>query len=277
MALPKPTLRLTDEQIAFYRREGYLVLDAVTTVDEVTRLRAAYDRIFADRAGRETGNQFDLAGPGEQGSEAALPQILGYAQYAPEFAETLMLANAKVIAQQLFGEQASANNGHAIYKPPRTGAPTPWHQDEAYWNPDFDYFSFSMWVPLQEATLENGCMHFVPRSHKLEVLRHQPINNDPRIHGLELHETEHHHLKNIAACPLSPGGATIHDSRTLHHTPPNVSDIPRRAVILGGAAPAKKRATPRRFPWNEIKKPPRLARALAAEARAKADQPPSEL
>ena len=48
-----------------------------------------------------------------------------------------------------------------------------------------------------------------------------------------------------------PAAATIHHNRTLHYAGPNVSDIPRRAYILGFGVPATPRATPRRFPWNE--------------------------
>ena len=49
-----------------------------------------------------------------------------------------------------------------------------------------DYNSISIWIPLQDATVENGCMWFIPGSHTQEVVPHHTINHDPRVHGLEM-------------------------------------------------------------------------------------------
>ncbi|HEY0866132.1 MAG TPA: phytanoyl-CoA dioxygenase family protein, partial [Fimbriimonas sp.] len=219
----QPTLRLTDEQVAFYHREGYLAIGALTTPDEIERLREIYDDLFIRRVGRERGDQFDLAGTDEEGKEASLPQILGPSKYAPELIEGLLFANARAAARQLLGEEAEFGGDHAIFKPAHSGAPTPWHQDEAYWNPAVDYNSLSIWVPLQEATLENGCMQFIPGSQNLEVQPHHSIGNDPRVHGLEIDEVDD---SSAVACPLPAGGATFHGSRTLHFTGANRSDVP---------------------------------------------------
>src|SRR5690606_8524310 len=147
----------------------------------------------------------------------------------PELNDSQLLKNVAEIGRQLLGPKAVASFGHAIYKPARHGAPTPWHQDAAYWEPSFHHHSISVWVPLQVATPENGCMYFVPRSHERapDVLTHRSINNDPRIHGLELVPELMDHVKDAVACPLPPGGGTFHGGYTLHFTPPNHSDIPR--------------------------------------------------
>ncbi len=254
----QPTVKLTNEQIAFYHREGYLAIDAITTPEEVAWLREIYDRLFAQRAGRAEGNQFDLAGTDEEGAEASLPQILRPDKYAPELARSLCRVNALAITKQLLGATAEYHGEHAIFKPALHGAETPWHQDEAYWDPDLEYNEISVWIPLQEATPENGCMYFVPRSHLLEVMPHHPINYDPRIHGLEIDQID---AAQAVACPLPPGGATFHGPRTLHYTPPNRSAIPRRAYILGFGTPAQKCATPRDFYWNRQKTTAREERA----------------
>lgn len=262
------TTELTPEQIRAFEEDGYLAVDALTTQEEVAELRESYDRIFAQQAGREEGRQFDLAGTDEDGKEAALPQILNPAEYAPELNESQLLQNVQQIARQLLGEEATAAFAHAIFKPARTGAPTPWHQDAAYWNPAMRHRNISVWVPLQEATLENGCMQFVPGSHRQDVVRHRSINNDPRIHGLELHPDEMHRVENPVACPLPPGGATFHGGYMMHYTAPNRSDIPRRALILSAAVPSTPLDKPRRFPWLDEKQTARQQRAMAAEERS---------
>jgi ectoine hydroxylase-related dioxygenase (phytanoyl-CoA dioxygenase family) len=75
-------------------------------------------------------------------------------------------------------------------------------------------------------------------------------------------------IRDPVACPLPPGGITIHRNRTAHYAGPNTSDVPRRALILGSSLPAQPYPGTRRFPWNEIKVAPRQARAAAAQAKS---------
>jgi ectoine hydroxylase-related dioxygenase (phytanoyl-CoA dioxygenase family) len=262
-----PSASLSPDQVEQFHAQGFLALPVLTDEQDVTKLRQSYDRIFNELAGRDRGDQFDLAGTDEEGKRQALPQILHPAQYAPEMNESTLLVNAGHVAKQLLGPDATCEFAHAIFKPAAYGAETPWHQDAAYWSPDLLYTSVSIWVPLQEATPENGCMEFVPYSHTRDVLRHQSIKNDPRIHGLELHPDERHHVTGVVSCPLPPGGATFHGPYMLHHTGANKSQIPRRALILNAALPPRERTSPRTFPWQEAWKTAREARATAAAAR----------
>src|SRR5688572_6129982 len=119
MSMTQPTTRLSREQVDFYHCEGYLVLPQITTAEEVHWLRGVYDRLFATRAGRADGNQFDLGGADEEGAEAKLPQILSPARYAPELKDGLFRANALAVATQLLGESCIPQGEHAILKPAR--------------------------------------------------------------------------------------------------------------------------------------------------------------
>jgi ectoine hydroxylase-related dioxygenase (phytanoyl-CoA dioxygenase family) len=260
----QPTITVSAEQIAFFQKNGFVSISAITTQDEVRFMRGIYDKLFDSRAGREEGNQFDLGGTDEEGKRARMPQILNPKKYAPELNDTLFRVNALAIARQLLGsEEATYQGEHAILKPPFNDQDTPWHQDEAYWGPDNDYNSLSVWMPLQDVSVENGCMQFVPGSHLWEVYPHHCINNDPRIHGLEIDEPEKF-AQGAVACPLPAGGATFHRNRTLHYAGPNKTANPRRAYILGFGTPAKKRATPRDFYWNRMKETARQVRAKQA-------------
>ena len=259
---------VTPEQISFFHENGFLALDPITTPDEIAWMRESYDRIFSQRAGREEGNQFDLGGTDEEGKEATLPQILNPAKYAPELNGGLYLKNAQAIARQLLNPNAGGGVAHAIFKPAGIGAPTPWHQDEAYWDPQWQYYNVSFWMPLQEATIENGCLWFVPKSHYWEILPHRSIGNDPRIHGLELAvDNAEQVTKSAVPCPLKPGGVTIHLNRTLHYSGPNKTDIARRALILGYGVANSPYPAPRNFSWNDIKMTPRQERAQSSQSK----------
>ncbi|MEZ4664829.1 MAG: phytanoyl-CoA dioxygenase family protein [Caldilineaceae bacterium] len=262
----QPTLILTPEQIEFFHRNGYLTLDAITSADEVIRLQETYDRIFAARAGRAEGDHLDLVTTDEDDQESVLPQILNPSKYAPELIDTQLRVNAAAIAQQLLGDAAAFHGDHAIRKPAASGVETPWHQDEAYWDADKEYNAISIWVPLQEATLENGCMQFVPGVPQQEVLPHHPIGHDPRVIGLEV-DNPAQWSQQAVACPLPPGGATIHHSRTLHFTGANYSSRPRRAYIMAFGAPSKQRAIARDFYWLRMQKTKWHERAEAAQRK----------
>lgn len=261
----QPTITLDEEQIVFFHQHGYLALPAITTAAEVEQLQGIYDQLFARKAGRDQGDHLDLVTTDEDDQTPVLPQILNPAKYAPALVDTLFRANALAIAQQLLGPAVIAGGDHAILKPPHTDVATPWHQDEAYWDANKEYNALSIWLPLQAATLENGCMQFVPGLHNQGVLPHHPIGNDPRVIGLEVDDVDAL-TANAVACPIPAGGATIHHARTLHYTGPNQTDQPRRAYILGFGAPTKSRTVARDFYWQTMQKTKWQERAAKAEA-----------
>jgi ectoine hydroxylase-related dioxygenase (phytanoyl-CoA dioxygenase family) len=252
--------QLSPEQLAFYYQNGYLSVDRIATDDEITEIRVLYDRMFSSRTGRNAGDHFDLAGADEDGKEALLAQILQPSNYFPELRETALYRTVGRLIRDLVGSEAGVTGDHAINKPPRHGAETPWHQDEAYWDPAQEHRSISVWIPLQAATILNGCMHFVPGSQRLEVLEHRPIGNDSRVHGLEV-VPGIFDFSGAVACELPAGGATFHGCRMLHYTPGNSTDDFRRALIVMGGLPPISQPAPRRFPWLERQSTARARRA----------------
>lgn len=260
------SFRLSDEQIRDFRANGFVRLDRITCEEEVERLRAIFDRLFETAAGREKGSHFDLAGTDEEGARPVLPQIVNPVEFAPELAETEFRAASLRIARQLLGPEAQPWFEHAILKPPGYGAPTPWHQDEAHRSdPGVDYEQISIWMPLQEATRENGCMEFIPRSHLGSVLDHRSPRNDPRVMALEC--AGGFEPAKAVLCPLPPGGATVHHWRTLHHAGANTSNSPRRAYILAFRGKVTPNPAFTGYPWNAEKTTAAQARRQAWENR----------
>ena len=152
------------------------------------------------------------------------------------------------MARQLLGPDAALYGEHALLAG-RGGPETPWHQDEAFRSPDFVYKELSIWLALQPATLENGCMQFIPGSNKWDVLEHRSPGGDKHLHPLECCGDFARDL--AVAEPLAPGGCTVHDARTLHHTGANTSDAPRLAYILIYNTPPVYKPGRREFPWLE--------------------------
>jgi len=223
-------VRLTDDQIEQFHTEGYTWVPRLTTDEELEWIRPIYDALFAEKRGAFKGGYFDLARQYDADGEDLVPQVLMPELQHPELRDTNIVRNARVIASQLLGlpDDQLKTWSHMILKPPHVGGPLPWHQDEAYWDTGFAYRALGVWVPLDPATLESGCMHFLPGSHTGPVRPHRHIGDDPAVHGLET-DVDPADAARAVAVPLEPGGATFHHCRTLHMTPPNVSDHVRRA------------------------------------------------
>lgn len=257
-----PASALAPHQVESFNHNGFLSLDRITTDDELGALRTIYDRLFEQRAGWDEGQQFNLGGHDDE-ELPKLPQILQPSKYAPELLDTDYLKNAEAIARQLLGDDYDGYGEHMIYKPAEYGAATPWHQDQAYHDPDKRFRTVNFWMPLDDASIENGCMQFVPGSHRRDVLPHHSIGNDPAVHGLEVDEPEHH-AEYAVACPVPAGGCTMHAAYTLHYAAANTSPRPRRAYILVFRAVPTARETPIDNYWLRDKRTARMERAKAA-------------
>jgi ectoine hydroxylase-related dioxygenase (phytanoyl-CoA dioxygenase family) len=214
---------------ARFADQGYLVVRDLTTEDEVRGLRDVYDRLFDPAAEIAPEDRVELAG----GATGMLPQILNPDRYAPELRDSAAFRGATAVAEALLGPETQLMGLHAIRKPPRSGAPTPWHQDEAYWDPSYEHHAVSVWIPLQPATLANGCLSFVPGSH-LEELREHELTAPDCAEGLQAVDQV---VTGGVACELHAGDATVHGGRTLHSAGPNTTDEPRRALVVAFRTP----------------------------------------
>jgi hypothetical protein len=249
---PAATIVLNDDQIAFFHREGFLSLPKITSAEEVDFVRGIYDRLFDARTGWRDGNYLDYTGVDDM-VPARLPQILMPSVYEPALKETAIFANCQAIARQLLGPAAEFIFDHATLKPARTGPPTPWHQDQAFYGAGTAYFAITFWIPLQPVTRDSGCLRFVPRSNTGPLLEHRPLNGDRRVHGLEALEVDD---AKAVYCPLDAGGATIHHYMTVHGADANCSGTPRRAYALGFGVRLAKPLVRREYAWNRGKNAP---------------------
>lgn len=254
--------QLTDEQRLAFRRDGFLVVEDLTTAEEIELLRVIYDRMFSERRGWKEGDLFDMVGLDNLEKGLAIPQLLWPSRYEPALRETQLYANTLSIAQQLLGPSAQNMLEHAIMKPPVNSAPTPWHQDDAFSRRGTGFEeAISIWMPLQDVDVDSGCLLYIRGSNHDPLYPHRSPRNDPRIHGLETVSPPD--LARCVAAPVRSGGAVIHHSRTLHAAGVNTSSQPRRAYVLGYAVQNRPhRRFARDYPWNREKVTAREQRAL---------------
>jgi hypothetical protein len=236
-------VELGDEEIAEFRERGFTSIARITSDEELAWLAEVYDWLFSQRVQPVPGGYFDLSRPYDSPGEDRLPQIITPETRVPELRKTAFWRNGRALASRLLGVETSALRGwgHMIRKPARVGEALPWHQDEAYWDPAFEYKALGCWMPLDAATHETGCMSFIPGSHLVEVRVHRHVGDDPAVHALVTDDVD---PKIAIAVPIGAGGAIFHHCRILHSSAPNRSPNVRRAYANEWQLPPAKRVSP---------------------------------
>ena len=224
--------RLTGEQLRLFEEQGYVQVDGLLDEGEVAAYLELYDRFLEGEidAGRQ---RVDLGGHlgRKRGDVENITQIMRPSDLVEGLADSVLHRRALAIAERLLGVELGLDFDMLIDKAPHTDAETPWHQDAAYWlDAELelpDGRGISCWIALDEATVENGCMWFVPGSNRFDIWPHHraggdsgPIEIDAGIQGCER-----------APRPLRPGSCTFHGERTLHYSRGNETSGHRRAFI----------------------------------------------
>jgi hypothetical protein len=243
-----------------FREDGFLVFDTGLPGDAIAGLRQTLARLHEENVGFKEGALYDALGVDDGSEPARFPQIMHPRSFAPELLDSSFFKLARGIAEQILGGGVRFKADISLMKPARIGDATPWHQDEAFQDPSFDYEEVSFWLALQPVSEANSCMAYVPGTHKGPVLPHGFPGDDPRIHALEC--IGGFDPRDAVSCPLPAGGCVIHNGRTVHGAGPNPSDQDRMAyVLIFDKVPTPVRQ-PRQFPWREQHRPARARREL---------------
>ncbi len=231
-------MNLTDADVRRFHGDGFLRIEELVDAATVAALRAAYDEILDGRADAPFDRQ--LGGITRQVMHPSFRHAVFDANAALE-------AGRAITAQLYPGRTIGRTFDMLIFKPPGHPHETPWHQDHSYTSSPFTRAGATIpegfvqfWVALDDADVENGCMHFLPGWHRKPLLEHRVASGDPEDDGrlLAIVDVERQvDLGAAVACLLRAGGCTLHDYGTPHWTPPNRSaDRPRRAYIFNFAA-----------------------------------------
>jgi ectoine hydroxylase-related dioxygenase (phytanoyl-CoA dioxygenase family) len=239
--LKAPASVVSAATIARFQRDGFAVLEQVTTPSDLARISWILRRLYRHYGELARARlAFDL-GPGDARAQPEILEINQTIALDIALGTTLTFTRCQAAAAALLGQPVEYRFDHAIYKPPFNGRATAWHQDAAYngWASagqqdaadmlDPRRVSVHFWIPMQDVTLEMGCMQFIPGSHRERLRPHHRLEHLRHAHALEADEVD---VARAVACPLSRGDMTVHFSRTLHYTGPNLTAVPRLAWSL---------------------------------------------
>jgi len=247
-----PARSLSEDELRSFSSGGFVTMTSITPAEEVARIRQILQDLVERRAGEKEGAFFDtMEGSNSRGVLRSI-QINNPSLHRRQLLETNYVRNATRIAQQLLSPQCILLSDFLLLKPANVGAGTPWHQDEAYSDPEYDHAQLTFWMPLQEVGPQDGCMIYLPGSHLMGVLEHRSLNNDPGTHAFECAVSFSD--EQSACCPLPAGGCVVHGQRTLHCSTNNVSNVDRYAYLLTFGVPPTLSRNPRKAPWLEQRK-----------------------
>lgn len=233
---------VTAETIHVYRDLGYVVIDQVLSPEEVTRALTEISDVIH---GRIVGPKIQY-GPGAREAsidpEMAVRKLHKFIDHCPALHHICYHPRILALLERIFGEAPRFCEDQALLKPPskEAGIEKPWHQDMAYSNFSFTRMVVGVWVALDEATIDNGCMHVIPGSHKNGPTPHYAVR-DWQIcdTSVDVHKDE--------TVELKPGGVLVFCGLLHHGTPPNMSMKSRRALQFHYAPQTAVKMTPQEY------------------------------
>jgi ectoine hydroxylase-related dioxygenase (phytanoyl-CoA dioxygenase family) len=161
--------RLTDEQIGFFQEQGYLAGVRVLTDEQIETLRGELEEFFrSDHAGRELWYEYHTNESADPNT--VLFHALGAWRIRPGFHDLLWNPAFTVAASQLLGASVRFWHDQLFCKPARHGGVVAWHQDYSYWTRTEPMAHLTCWIGLDDADAENGCVQYVPGSHRWDLL-----------------------------------------------------------------------------------------------------------
>lgn len=216
--------RLTQDQVRCYEEEGLVIPRYRLPEDKLAGIRAGLDDIIASNPNvnpdlfrnpvlpyRE-GSVFGIRGGGQPFMEVALhPEILN-------------------MVSQVLGPDIVLWGSQVFAKPAHTGMEVPWHQDSHFWQMR-PLVACTVWIAIDDVTIENGCMRYIPGSHKRGLLSHYVEGRTDVAIGdaVQPELIDDSEPKNDV---LNAGEFSIHHADLIHGSMPNRSSNRRSGLAL---------------------------------------------
>jgi len=236
---------LTDEQRQTLDRDGFVRLNAMLSKSEVAELVTICNDLI--ETGDGVVNLAQNVGIDDVCPVARRPQV-----FRPELERMSGWEKLVSVGRAVLGADATLCNSAFFIKPPRIGGETFWHQDEAFYEAEYEYHELKVWAALDDTDETNSPLEYVPGSHLMGVLPHRTID-DLGICAV-LADIERH-CQNVSRMLMSAGDILIHHGYMLHHAPANRSDRIRRALVVNMMLPPTLRAEPLVMPWKQKRFP----------------------
>ena len=213
---------LSAEQVGFFRENGYVSGVRILTEEQCDILCAELDEISDPSHPRHSCwyTENTSAAPNEKDPDTLLLHALGGWRVGVGFHDLLWAPAFRMAAYQLLGGDFRFYHDQVFAKPPDVGGVVSWHQDYSYWTWTKPQAHLTCWIGLDPSNEHNGCLCYVPKSHKWDLKPVTGLTTDmTAAHGV-LSADEIEAFGGAQPMVLQRGEANFHHSMTCAAPPP---------------------------------------------------------
>ncbi|MEO7922583.1 MAG: phytanoyl-CoA dioxygenase family protein [Chitinophagaceae bacterium] len=223
---------LSDEQVDFFRQNGYLSGVRLLDQIQVETIRKELSEI-ADPQHPGHSLFYEFHSNESTDPSTILFHALGAWRIGNGLHDVLWNPRFLVAASQLLGNKPVRFwHDQIFWKPPKQGGVVAWHQDYSYWTRTKPIAHLTCWCGLDDATKENGCLQYIAGSHEWGLLPKPVIAGELQGINVFLNETQKKQFENPQYAEVKAGEAIFHHPLTLHGSGANTSSKPRRAFVI---------------------------------------------
>ncbi|HYW70956.1 MAG TPA: phytanoyl-CoA dioxygenase family protein [Pyrinomonadaceae bacterium] len=221
---------LSSDQIDFFHTNGYLAGIRLLNDNQLEALRDELSQLIDPH---HPAHQlfYEFHANESANPDTVLFHALGAWRIAPGFHDLLWHPAFLAPAAQLLAGGVRFWHDQLFCKPARHGGVVAWHQDYSYWTRTQPLAHLSCWIGLDEATRENGCVHYVPGSHRWSLLPITGLANDMNAIQSVLSDEQRAAFRPVAI-ELQAGECSFHHPLMVHGSFENRSDRPRRGAVI---------------------------------------------
>ena len=218
---------ISDQDVARYRRDGYIVVPDVLSAEDVASLRRVTDEfVELSRKTSEHTDVFDLE-PGHTAAQPRVRRIKTPHLHHPAYARQVRHPKIVAVLQKLWGPNVRFDLSKLNLKAAGFGSPVEWHQDWAFYPHTNDDLA-AVGIMIDDFTEDNGSMLVIPGSHTGPIHDHHAKGCfvggiDPATSAID--------FSRAVMCTGKAGSITVHHVRLLHGSSANISGKPRRFLL----------------------------------------------
>jgi len=222
--------QLTAEQVASFHEQGYVAGIRLLSDEQVETLRAELATLV-DPTHPGNGLFYEFNSNESADPARVLFHALGAWRITPGFHDILWNPAFTVPASQLLGGAVRFWHDQLFCKPAQHGGVVAWHQDYSYWTRTQPVAHLTCWIGLDDAARDNGCLQYIPGSHRWPLLPITGLAGDMDAIQTVLTPEQQRQFKPVAV-ELKKGECAFHHPLLVHGSFENSTTRPRRATVI---------------------------------------------
>ena len=222
---------LIQEDLAeVFDREGFITRVPLLNGDQVDALRGELEVLMSpEQAENPLFYEYNLNESAD--GERRLFHALGAWRVSPAFHDLIFFGPLVNCAEKLLSGPVRLWHDQLFVKPAHDGSVVAWHQDYSYWTRTVPLAHLTCWIALDDSNEENGCVQYVPGSHRWHLLPRGELADDMNTVVKHLNAEQMEEFKPVPSV-VKAGEASFHHPMTVHGSYENNSDRPRRGVVI---------------------------------------------